>query len=118
MRVNFDDLATHHATRADAAVIRTLRPGLTVVLGESERATVESHERVFLLDAVDHPVRLVLRGRRGTGRARVGGVRLASGGEIHLAHHDDVASTADRIFAPIDGLQHAVRRLASRLLGR
>ena len=115
--VLFDDLAADHAAGADAAVVRALRGG-EAVLREAERRAVGLEHRVFLLDAVDHLILGVLLGDLLAAGAGVGGVRLHVGGVEHVAQHQDVVATAQRIGTGEDGAQHAVAVLAGRLVGR
>ena len=116
-RVVLDDLATHHAARTDAAVVRTLRSRLTALLRKSEWAAVQTHERVLLLDAEDHLVGGVLLGRLDERGTRVGGVWSTRRGEHHFAQHEDVLAATDRVLAGEHGLEHAVGLVARRLFG-
>ena len=117
-RVLLDDLATHHAARANAAVVRTLRTGLSTLGGEAIGATVRAHHRVFLLDAEDHLVCGELLGRLCALGARVGRVWLTSLGEANLTEHEDVLATAQRVRAREHRQQHAVGAVARRLFCR
>jgi hypothetical protein len=111
--VILDEWAAVDLVLADAAVVTTLRFG---VAGgrEAVRAAV-LHQREFLLDAEQRLVLLVLLRRLGGEVAGVGGVRLAVD-QHHLAHHEHVVATAQRIREADDGLEHAVALVAGGLV--
>ena len=117
LRVDLDDLAAHDAVGADAAVVRALRGRHPAAGREAERRTVETQHRVFLLESEPHLVVGVLLLDASGGSARVGGMRAHVGGQQHLAHHQDVAATADRVVTLEDRAQHAVGLVAGGLVG-
>jgi hypothetical protein len=100
---------------ADTAVVAALRGG-EAAEGEAVGPTV-LEERVLLLDAEHRLLVGVLGGRHGTGPTGVRDVGL-HGDVEHLRHHEEVVAAADRVRAAEDRLQHAVRLVAGRLVGR
>ena len=107
--VNLDQVTPHDASSTNAAVVRPLGARLAIEFGETVRATVQAHQCVFLLDAVDHAVLFVHRCCLGAGCSRVGWMWLVGAGQIHLAHHQNVATSTKWVFAPVHRFENAVR---------
>ena len=116
--VLLDNVTADNATGTNAAVVRTLRGGEAAAGREPEWAAIETQHRVLLLEPEPHVVSGEFFSRHCSGCTRVGRVRLHVRGQVDLTHHEHVPTATDRIRAGEDGLEHAVRLVASGLVGR
>ena len=113
VHVLLDDGATDSLGRADAAVVRTLGRGLTLLAEAVGTAALE--QGVLLLETEPGLLALeLLLGLHG-GSARVGLVGRAIG-VVDLGEHQQVLAAADWVRAAEHRLEHAVGRVALGLV--